>query len=233
MIKGTTANPATIWAKTIQALPQQQMKFALNAALDTLPHNANLHLWKKKESDACPLCGERQTLIHALSCCEAARDLRRYNTRHDMVLQCCTNTIHENLPPTTHFTADLDSGYNFPTHIAPTDLRPDIAWWNEEERKLWIVELTVPFETGFDNARERKETKYEELVLSARNNGYETTLLTLEVGARGVPSMLGFKKLQHTLSLTNHQLKSLLANCVQKAIEGSFLIWTNRNKLSE
>ena len=39
MIKGTTANPATIWAKTIQALPQQQMKFALNAALDTLPHN--------------------------------------------------------------------------------------------------------------------------------------------------------------------------------------------------
>ena len=65
---------------------------------------------------------------------------------------------------------------------------------------MWSYNVTVPFETGFDNARERKETKYEELVLSARNNGYETTLLTLEVGARGVPSMPGFKKLQHTQS---------------------------------
>ena len=52
-------------ANTIQSLPSKLMRFTLNAAIDTLPHNANLHLWGKNETDACPLCGERQTLDQA------------------------------------------------------------------------------------------------------------------------------------------------------------------------
>ena len=36
MLKATTPDTATIWAKAILSLPQEQMKFALNAAVDTL-----------------------------------------------------------------------------------------------------------------------------------------------------------------------------------------------------
>ena len=46
---------AHVWAAVVKALPEEQMKFALNAALDVLPHNSNLHLWKKKNSPACTL----------------------------------------------------------------------------------------------------------------------------------------------------------------------------------
>ena len=56
MLRATTPDTATIWAKAIQSLPQEQTKFALNAAVDTLPHNSNLHL-RRKESDSCLLCG--------------------------------------------------------------------------------------------------------------------------------------------------------------------------------
>ena len=37
----------------------------------------------------------------------------------------------------------------FSTPITPTGMRPDIVWWNDEEKQLWLVELTVPFETSF------------------------------------------------------------------------------------
>ena len=48
MVRATTLDTATIWAKAIQSLPQEHMKFALNAAVDALPHNSNLHLWRKE-----------------------------------------------------------------------------------------------------------------------------------------------------------------------------------------
>ena len=38
-----------VWSVVVQSLPEEQMKFSLNAALDVLPHNANLHLWKKRQ----------------------------------------------------------------------------------------------------------------------------------------------------------------------------------------
>ena len=51
MLRATTSDTATISAKAITCLPQEQMKFALNVAEDTLAHNSNLHLWRKKESE--------------------------------------------------------------------------------------------------------------------------------------------------------------------------------------
>jgi len=62
MLRATISDTAAVWAKAVQALPSNTMKFTLNATHDTLPHNANSHPWKKKDSAACPLCGERQSL---------------------------------------------------------------------------------------------------------------------------------------------------------------------------
>jgi len=92
-----------------------------------------------------------------------------------------------------HFSADLGSNYNFFQHITPTDLKPDIVWCDDEKNLLRIVELTIPFDTTLDDAAERKETKYEELVQSAQQAGYTTTLTTIEVGAHGIPTCLAFR----------------------------------------
>jgi len=37
-----------------------------------------------------------------------------------------------------------------------------------------LVELTVPFETGFKDAAERKEASYEDLVYRAKQAGYDS-----------------------------------------------------------
>jgi len=115
-----------------------------------------------------------------------ARDLQHYNQWHDAVLQEIANCIRPKLSPTTQLMANLNDEYEFPTHIVPTDLRPDIVWWNDQQKSLVLAELTISYETNFEAAAERKEEKYEELVTGACNTGYETDRITLEVGSRGV-----------------------------------------------
>jgi hypothetical protein len=97
---------AAVWAKTTPNLPSAQMKFALNAASDTLPHNANLSLWRKSDnlSVACKLCGDRQTLCHILNKYKVALQLCRYNTRHDEVLLLISDFIKEQVPRRCHST---------------------------------------------------------------------------------------------------------------------------------
>ena len=51
------------WSKAIQSASSVHLKFALNAAQDTLPHNANVSKWRRDDavSDKCKLCGDRQS----------------------------------------------------------------------------------------------------------------------------------------------------------------------------
>ena len=178
---------AHVWAAVVKALPEDQMKFALNAALDVLPHNSNLHLWKKKNSPAYTLCGGNKKLLHVLNNCTTARDLQRYNSCHDLVLQDIASDIKPHLSATTTLSVEIGEGYQFPCCIVSTDLRPAIVWWDFSDKSVCFTELMVCFETNFMNAAVRKTTKYTYLIRQARSNGYRATLLTLQVGARGVP----------------------------------------------
>ena len=53
------------------------------------------------------------------------------------------NIIRDHLPCSTSMTVDLSDGYSFPIHIAATDLRPDIVWWNDDQKTIILVKLTV------------------------------------------------------------------------------------------
>ena len=117
---------APIWSRAVLALPEDQLKFAINAAVDVLPHNSNLYLWRRRKDPSCPLCHENQSLLHVLNNCSVARDYRRYNVRHDSILSAITETVGRNIPPTTSMTADISDTYEFPHHIIPTDLR--LTW---------------------------------------------------------------------------------------------------------
>jgi len=80
---------ASTWSTAVQKLPPQLLKFSLNAVQDTLPHNANLVVWRRREglSSACKLCGKRQTLLHFLNNCPEALNMLHYNERHDADLK--------------------------------------------------------------------------------------------------------------------------------------------------
>ena len=154
-------DPTKIWTDAIRSLPNECYKFVLTAAHDTLPHNSNLHLWKKKPNPWCPLCGhQRQTLLHVLNNCETALHHRKYNQRHDEVLKEIASFINVNLEVSQNMIADLSSQtYSTPSHLPCTDLRPDIIWWDEHSKRTVVVELTICFDTLFKQAAERKKRK--------------------------------------------------------------------------
>ena len=62
--------------------------------------------------------------------------------------------------------------------------------------------------------------------------GYRATLLTLQVGSRGVPHYESFADLARVLKMSNKDLLSLVTNTAKAAIQGLFKIWCSRNKSS-
>ena len=74
LFRSVDEEASSAWSAAVLSLPPEQMKFALNASQDTLPHNSNLARWKNL-SAACKLCGQRQTLQHVLNHCQVALDL--------------------------------------------------------------------------------------------------------------------------------------------------------------
>ena len=132
------------------------------------------------------------------------------------------------LPPSASISSDLGS-YSFPQHIVSTDLRPDNVWWDDETRKLCLLELTVCFETSFDEAAQQKKIRYADIVDQARLSHYTSKLITVEVGARGIINMEGLKQLQDELNVTKSDMSELLITLVKTVIVESHKIWCRRN----
>jgi hypothetical protein len=95
-----------------------------------------------------------------------------------------------------------------------------------------LAELTVCFESNFEDAALRKSAKYLDLADQAELNGYHTTLLTLQVGSRGVPDYASFSRLATLLDMSARDLSKLLERVTRAAIVGSFTIWCSRNRMS-
>ena len=212
LMRDTPESAAEIWSTAVSNLPSGSMKFTLNAATDTLPHNSNLALWRKSEGfpSNCKLCGKTQTLLHVLNDCPVALELRRYNHRHDAVLEVLAELVKSHLSPRQEMVTDLpEACYHYPQQIGVTDLCPDVVFWQDEPKEVTLVEFTVCFETGFKAAKERKSQKYIELLEEAERKGYKGNIRTIEVGSRGILNIEGLESLKSLLKVGKEWKKFL------------------------
>lgn len=81
--------------------------------------------------------------------------------------------------------ADIGRQLVFPPEIATTTLRPDLVLWSPSLKKVFIIELTVPWEDAVDEAYERKHLRYAELAAEAQQRGWNAEVRPVEVGCRG------------------------------------------------
>ena len=56
--------------------------------------------------------------------------------------------------------------YLFPPALAITDMRPGLVVFSTEKREATLVELT-----NFEDAQQRKQSKYHDIIEEARTNG--------------------------------------------------------------
>ena len=206
------------------------MKFTLNAAQDTLPHNGNLHLWKKLSSPNCPLCFDRQTLLHTLNHCPVALLSRRYNQRHDAVLELFHEFTCSHASPQQQVTVDLpNQPYCFPASFVCTDNRPDLVIWKKDQASIHLAELTVPFETTMKDAVTRKRARYSELLQDCSRTAKVAKLITIEVGSRGFLNLKSFRDLYKVLETPPAKDCRKLEVEVKTTLLHLHLIWRKRN----
>ena len=111
------------------------------------------------------------------------------------------------------------------SHIVPTDLKPDIAWWNSNSKSVCIAKLTVCFESNFVDAAERKTVKYAGWVQQVAENWYTPTFIPLPVSSRGVPHYQNFEALARFVHImSSRDTRSLIARITKAALQGSFKI---------
>ena len=120
--------------------------------------------------------------------------------------------------------ADLGRKLTFPP-IVQTTLRPDIVIWSGQAKKVILVELTVPWEEGCEEAHERKSLKYQDLIMECREKGWQAWLFHVEVGCRGFPAQsVWLRQAENARQLCaglGRQQKEPLVGCGSKGRKGA------------
>ena len=119
--------------------------------------------------------------------------------------------------------------YTFPPHIVHTDLRPDLVLWNNSSKTVCLCELTVCFETRYEEAHILKANKYADLVEQIEATDFTPELITLEVGSRGPFNPTGFNDLRAHITPPQKAWRAMLTNITRTVIMESHKIWTKRN----
>ena len=175
----TMKTTISIWQKVLQKLPRNIYSFTLRYLNNTLANGTNMLKWGRVTSSLCTACTNPQTLGHVMGGCKVHLKEKRYNYRHDSVLlnvikvldTCDGIDLYGDLPT-----------YKNPSIVTGDNFRPDIVFL--KENKLYIIELTVGFETNIEINTQNKEKRYRPLITPLLQT-YEIVYVNLSMGAIG------------------------------------------------
>lgn len=133
--------------------------------------------------------------------------------------------------PGWEMVTDLGKRLIFPEGILSTTLRPDLILWSQEGKKVILVELTVPWEEGCEEAAERKKAKYQALVQECQDKGWTTWLFAVEVGCRGFPANSVWSLLTK-VGVRGQKRKAAARRLGEAAERASCWLWHKREEFS-
>ena len=121
--------------------------------------------------------------------------------------------------------ADLEGCERFfPIH---TSKKPDLVVWCAESKQVHLIELTVPHEDNIQDAHERKQARYEDLVQECEEADWHAEHFPVEVGCRGfvAPSLRKWLTIAGLSPRKGTALMKVLQETVERA---SHWIWLKR-----
>ena len=89
---------------------------------------------------------------------------------------------------------DLDRKLVFP-NIVETSLRPDAVLVFQQSNTFVAIQLIVPWEDNCEEAHERRNLKYADLMADCKDKGWSVWLLPVEVGCRRFPAQSAWRLL--------------------------------------
>ena len=134
-------------------------------------------------------CGKSpKTLHHVLNNCQTSLNQDLYTWRHNNVLKVLFEAIAQNLESNWKVNADLEScssdNGTIPSDILITTLRPDMCATNIQEKKINLIELTISWDSSYEQAKTRKEERYTPLIAELAELGWQANLIIQLKNAR-------------------------------------------------
>ena len=191
-----------------------------------LPTRKNLTKWGLTSNPDCSFCLRPETLMHVVAGCQSY--LERFTWRHDSVLNFLAQTLQS--IHTCKLYADL-SGFKSPSIITGDIYRPDLLVITPDE-SLYVVELTVGFETNLRNNVDRKHAKYKDLLEDLKKHFTSVKFINISVSSLGVldKECSTFLKMLDTLGLGKKDQQFCTRKMMSIAIRTTYYIFCCRNK---
>ena len=216
----------TLWSAVQSKLPKNIFNFTIRYINNTLPTRKNLVKWNLVSSLECSFCLGPETLLHVVAGCQ--HYLERFTWRHDSILNFLGKTLQS--MNTCQLFADL-SGFQSPSIITGDSYRPDILLITPD-KTLYVVELTVGFETNLHNNVERKIAKYKNLIKDLSEKFLAVKFINLSISSLGVwdKECSSFLEMLETIGLDKRHQQYSIKKITSYAIRATYYIFCCRNK---
>ena len=177
-------------------------------------------------------CLQPETLHHIVAECKTYLNEKRYNWRHDSILLFIAKTL--SFVSNYCIYADL-IGFDSPSIVTDTENRPDCILRLTKEhdsRELYIIELTVWFETNLQKNSLRKEAKYSMLLSHLRQKFDKVFFVNLSLSEVGFyeSSCSSFTDMLKHLKFTEEKRTFTLKRIADICICTTYYIFYRRNK---
>ena len=210
----------------LSKLPHGIYNFVIRYLNNTLPNATNTFKWKISASKLCNFCHNDQTLGHVVGGCRTFLDEKRYNWRHDSIILSLASMIPRHTDTAVY--ADVP-GFSSPSVITGDAHRPDIVI--KINNSLWVLELTVGFETNILKNFDRKQTNYTFLLSELRKRYSKVTYANLSMGACGVVGKnSNLLKLMKELKVPDSDSTYHVTKIINICSRSTYYIFSCRNK---
>ena len=230
-------NSDLTWRSIIYDLPKGVLSFAVRSAIDFLPTFNNLKTWGKRTNTCCKLCSNKETLHHVLNMCPTSLNQGRFTWRHNSVLYSIVTHLSKAISDNTNLKiySDLSGmsigGGTIPPNVLPTSQRPDLVLIDDIQKRILVMELTIPFEQNIKDAHDRKMHKYGSLMADLTTAGYKTELYCVEIGSRGLITSDNSTRLNYVFKFTGSKIrKSEVRSLSKTALLCSYALWNCRHE---
>ena len=148
-----------VWSTAQSKHSKNIYNFTIRYINNSLPTRKNRSRWGLSSSSECSFCLGPESLLHVVAGCQCFLD--RFTWRHNSILNFLANTLQTVNGSALY--ADVP-GFKSPSIITGHTYRPDLLL-SLSNGSLYVVELTVGYETNLENNVKRKKAKYRELVI--------------------------------------------------------------------
>ena len=228
VMKYSTISFNSIWSSVQSKLPKNIFNFTIRYINNTLPTRKNLHKWGVSTTSECAFCLSPESLLHIVAGCKTYLNEGRFTWRHDSVLNLIASTLKS--LNYSNLYVDLP-GYLSPSVITGDTLRPDLVL-TIANKCIYILELTIGFESNLQTNATRKREKYQDLINKQLNYYEEAKFVNVSISSLGVFSetSLDLIEMLKDLEMDMHCRKYLVRKIINTCIRSTYYIFCKRNK---